>query len=166
MVNITCLNCKSDFQGEKSRKFCCSTCAALYNNKRRITSETTKQKISQALKAHYISHPVSIDICKKLVEAHSKPKTGRVINSIYHISSRTRTKLLKRLGIMCCVVCGWEAGTCDIHHIHSQIGNDHSNLTVLCPNHHRLAHEGLLDTSTLPTLEDLLPEGWRKSYYG
>lgn len=46
-----------------------------------------------------------------------------------------------------CVVCGFDLAT-DVHHItpRAKGGNDEpSNLLTLCPNHHRLAHLGLIN---------------------
>lgn len=46
-----------------------------------------------------------------------------------------------------CAVCKWAEGRCDIHHIIERKDggtNDISNLILLCPNHHRLWHEGKL----------------------
>lgn len=43
-----------------------------------------------------------------------------------------------------CQVCGWDEGSCDAHHRipKSQGGrNTILNAVVLCPNHHRIAHE-------------------------
>lgn len=44
-----------------------------------------------------------------------------------------------------CSCCGWDKGRCDAHHrVKKSNGGLHtlSNGTVLCPNCHRLAHEG------------------------
>lgn len=46
-----------------------------------------------------------------------------------------------------CKICGWKEGRCDIHHIVERKDggtNDITNLVLLCPNHHRLWHEGKL----------------------
>lgn len=52
-----------------------------------------------------------------------------------------------------CQICGWKESIRDIHHIIpvSKGGkNLLSNLIVICPNHHRMIHKGLI------TLEDIL----------
>jgi very-short-patch-repair endonuclease len=45
-----CLQCGKVIHG--NRKFCSSSCAAKYNNRKRTLSEETKQKISEALQQH------------------------------------------------------------------------------------------------------------------
>ena len=50
-----------------------------------------------------------------------------------------------------CVACGWE-GPCDLHRIVPGKKNGKytsGNTLELCPNCHRLAHKGILDTATL-----------------
>lgn len=85
--------------------------------------------------------------------------------NLLDMSSRTVTKLIKRMGIGCCI-CGWKEATCDIHHIVPKKNggtNDNTNLTILCPNHHRLIHEG----AELPicSVTEHIGEEWRKHYY-
>lgn len=49
-----------------------------------------------------------------------------------------------------CVVCGFGFVT-DVHHILAKANggeDDIENLITLCPNHHRMAHEGLIDVSS------------------
>lgn len=57
-----------------------------------------------------------------------------------------------------CVVCGWDEATRDIHHKEKEKGDGFENLTILCPNHHRMAHRGLLETKDLPSLEEIVME--------
>lgn len=47
-----------------------------------------------------------------------------------------------------CAICGWDEATCDVHHrVPKADGglNSIPNGIVLCPNHHRIAHEHGLD---------------------
>ena len=46
-----CLQCGKELK-RRQKKFCCSSCAATYNNKGRKCSEETKQKIAKSIKAH------------------------------------------------------------------------------------------------------------------
>lgn len=82
--------------------------------------------------------------------------------NIYDMSSRTRMKLIKRMSLAC-FNCGWDKAACDIHHIISSSdgGNDdHDNLTVLCPNCHRLAHENKLIYFT--TFKEKVGNKWKQ----
>lgn len=161
-----CLNCDKLFKGRASRKFCSRSCAASYNNKKREISHDTRRRISRSLREYYATHPMSGLTKSKQKESHTKLGHRRnSVSSIYDVSSRTRTKVLRRLGLARCSKCGWSLGTPDIHHISGK-SREHTNLVVLCPNHHRLAHEGKLDVTTLPTLADVLPENWKDYYYG
>ena len=98
----------------------------------------------------------------------TKNNTGiipKIPTSLLDMSSRTTSKIMKRLDVGC-FICGWKEGLGDIHHIlpTSKGGTDHnSNLTYLCPNHHRLAHEGTL--TTFISIADKIGEEWRKFYF-
>jgi len=68
-----------------------------------------------------------------------------------------------------CFRCGWNEGSCDIHHIRGRkIENPHAhhNLTHLCPNCHRLAHQNVVSTDELITFEDAVGDEWKKFYFG
>lgn len=87
--------------------------------------------------------------------------------TIFDLSSRTITKVLKRLQIGCSVVgCGWNIAVCDLHHIipKSEGGTDlHSNLAYICPNHHRAIHAGV--SAEVITFEELIGDRWKSVYY-
>ena len=90
---------------------------------------------------------------------------GRDPGNLFILSKRTISKILKRLGAVCSN-CGWERTSCDIHHIvpKSKGGTDHhTNLTVLCPNCHRLAHEKKL--TDFISFEVQYGEKWREVYF-
>ena len=85
--------------------------------------------------------------------------------SILDFSTRTTRKILKRLN-KGCSNCGWDLGGCDIHHILPKKkggSNDHFNLTILCPNCHRLAYEGKL--TKFITVQEYIGDDWKKEYY-
>jgi hypothetical protein len=84
------------------------------------------------------------------------------------LSKRTITKLLKRLNIGCSR-CGWNESTCDIHHINGrkiQDYDNHDNLTLICPNCHRLVHTHKISKEKLIPLSIQLDENWLDVYYG
>jgi 5-methylcytosine-specific restriction endonuclease McrA len=95
----------------------------------------------------------------------AKSFLGKVPETLYDVSSRTLQKILKRMNAKCSN-CGWDKTTCDIHHIvpRKKGGtDDHTNLTVLCPNCHRLAHENQL--LEMINIETQYGDQWRKFYY-
>lgn len=103
----------------------------------------------------------TIDAKKKQAKSFS----GKVPESLFDVSSRTLQKILKRMNAKCSN-CGWDKTTCDIHHIvpRKKGGtNEHSNLTILCPNCHRLAHEKKLTEMT--NLKQQYGDIWREFYF-
>lgn len=84
--------------------------------------------------------------------------------NIYEVSSRTRSKIIKRLNIPCSI-CSWNEAVCDIHHIvpKGKGGtNDHTNLTILCPNCHRLAHNKKI--TKFVSMEEQIGDKWKEYY--
>jgi 5-methylcytosine-specific restriction endonuclease McrA len=82
------------------------------------------------------------------------------------MSSKTTALILIRLD-KGCSNCGWKEAACDIHHIlplKKGGKNEHKNLTVLCPNCHRLAHNNIL--TNLITLEEQVGDSWLQHYSG
>lgn len=74
---ITCLNCGDEFDGliSHNRKFCNSSCAAMFNNKGRVVSEEQKQKVREKLikpKKEKITESKICRFCKesKVIEKH------------------------------------------------------------------------------------------------
>jgi len=161
-----CKYCGKEFDTNSSTKrkvFCNSSCAAKFNNKDKVVSEETRLKISKALKGRK-------QVYKKdqSITVGNAVKTGKKVKSIFELSSRTISKLLQRLNIGCCI-CDWKESSCDIHHINGRKIEDphnHKNLTILCPNHHRMIHNKRLDKSLLKTIDEILPYNWQDYYYG
>jgi hypothetical protein len=91
------------------------------------------------------------------------------VKSLLELSSRTVSKILKRMKLGCSF-CGWfvDGVACDIHHINEKKngGNDeHDNLTYVCPNCHRLIHSGKIGKDKLVNLYDYIGERWKDYYY-
>lgn len=173
MKTKICKHCGKEFSinhNNRANIFCTHSCAITYNNLKRLPmSDEQKKKISDSLKKKFLENPEVLSRGEK----HSKKvgesvKTGKRVKSLTELSSRTIPKILKRLNLGCCI-CGWKESTCDIHHINGRKiegCNNHFNLTLLCPNHHRLVHAGKIDKSLLISLDKYLPENWNDLYYG
>ena len=64
-IEVYCLNCGKKFtlskslydRSENKHFFCCHSCSAIYNNKNRIFSEKTKEKISDSIKEWHRLNP-------------------------------------------------------------------------------------------------------------
>lgn len=136
-------------------------------------------------------------ICGKEFEPHSgmavycspqcarKAATARNIDNIRE-RSKMKGKINDRLFYAFnfeCAVCNWSLGSfeygpgngCEMHHIIpvSEGGtNDESNLVLLCPNCHKLAHTGLITREELQQMThtkeeaDYWREQWGMAYCG
>lgn len=173
-----CLYCEKEIlilkREDSRKKFCNQSCSAKYNNVRRPPASVEhRKKISEGLKKRYASdNPPNIKSPEEqsiLVGKGTKFKyKGLEITSIAECSSRTITKILKRMDVGC-TRCGWNESTCDIHHINGRKIEDphnHKNLIILCPNCHRLAHNKKIEVSEYKTVFDLFGETWKEYYYG
>ncbi len=115
---------------------------------------------------------------KKYWESHEKERIeifqgsqkgkNNIPKNIFDLSKRTISKIIKRLDLKCSR-CGWDEGVCDIHHINPKNNggtDDHTNLTYICPNCHRLAHMGKILSNELITLDIYIGDKWKDFYYG
>lgn len=181
---VTCKFCQSSFKSkEKSPKFCSLRCSSSYNNRLRNLSESSKQKISRSLKNRKFEYEYKCDKCDLVFFLNYRVRQDRAIhcssckrkiskrdiskvNNILELSKRTISKIFKRLNIGCSL-CGWNCCVCDIHHINPKAeggGDEHENLTYVCPNCHRMLHNGLIDSDRVINLKDHIGETWRKKY--
>lgn len=154
-----CENCNTEHNGVYgSGRFCNSKCARAFSTKNK------RQDINNKLKG------------KKLTEEHKK-KIGeglrdkqhnlKSVNSILELSSRTITKILLRMNLGCSK-CGWNESTCDLHHINGrkiENANNHNNISLLCPNCHRLVHTGKIKKEELVSLLQQIGDKWKDYYY-
>lgn len=165
-----------------SGRFCRNGCAY-----KRIYSIETKQKIAKSKGHEFVGLlEKNCENCGKAFTTQGLKKSRRRFcsskcgariqwkgtnpspSSIMDLSSRTISKILKRLG-KGCSRCGWNEASCDIHHIRGKkIENpdSHSNLTLICPNCHRLAHSGMIRIEEIVSLDQYIGELWRDHYYG
>lgn len=146
------------------------------------------EKISKSLKKYYKENPkqkkIHINICEKCGnkfegyirknrKKHCKNCKRKVVHkkeineatTLFDFSKRTISKILNRMDIGCSI-CGWNKTICDIHHIIERKNggtDDHSNLTYVCPNCHRMIHNNLLNPKM--NLLEQIGDSW-KDYYG
>lgn len=172
MNNKSCEHCNKLLVGRQQRKFCSVGCAARFNLKTKVNLTVgARKKISDSLKKRRKSNPELFPMGASHSVAVGNATKGMYnenITSILQVSKRTTSKILKRLNIGCCV-CGWKESSCDIHHINGKKVNNpdgHWNLTILCPNHHRMYHNKLLGINDIKPLVEYLPSNWTDLYYG
>ena len=168
-------NCKKLFKPKKkNQRFCCYNCSLDENKKRSIENwknTNYRKRISDSLKKRWQENRELFSTGEehsKKVGKYTKGKYKGEITSLLDVSLRTTRKILKRLKLKC-NRCGWDLGSCDIHHINGkkiENCNEHFNLTYVCPNCHRLIHEGKIQKSELISLDKILPENWIDLYFG
>lgn len=169
-----CLACGKELSGGQ-KKFCSSSCSAKYNNKGRIQSKETRDKIAKSLSKNGVFIPYEEKFCpvcgnkikaknnvfcsndcfqkhqykKRLEEWKKYPE----IFSNENVSSTIRRYLFEKYSGKC-QMCGWGMVNkttgrtpLQIHHINGDCtDNREENLQLLCPNCHSLtANSGSLN---------------------
>lgn len=145
---LTCLECGVEFGKETKYvtrgegKFCSRTCSTKHRN----NSQTPISIVCEHCGKAYSSVNKNSKYCSKLccskarILRNGKSGTGRSSLSI-------KVNRAVSTGTRQCFVCNWNLATCDIHHIIEKCNygtDDFDNLTVLCPNCHRLIHSNLI----------------------
>jgi hypothetical protein len=158
-TNMKCLKCKNEHDGTfGSGKYCNRGCANA-----RTPSKARNLRISEGLKSSELVKEVAkkriktyeciscgmgykrfnksqkCSPCRRVV---TRIKDINSIESMYELSSRTASKMLRRAKHPCSI-CGWDKSSCDVHHIIEKCNggtNDHDNLVCVCPNCHRVIH--------------------------
>ena len=85
-------------------------------------------------------------------KGHSKLMTGRRPSNGTYTSRNTFRAMIRREFRDECAVCGWAEAPCDVAHIVSRRGGGEDtleNVTMLCPNHHRLYDSGLISETLI-----------------
>lgn len=171
MIIKNCLNCLTTFEAPRKRnKFCSVSCSSKFHSKTRSRPDVG-EKISASLKKAWAKIDNNFSKGEKhatIVSKFTKGKYNKNPESIFDLSSRTMHKIIKRLNLPCSH-CGWKEGTCDIHHINGrkiENANRHDNLSCICPNCHRLVHEGKIKKESLKNLCDYIGNRWKDVYYG
>lgn len=177
-----CLKCSNSYNGKRSavktkgkdnfnplykteewKKRCSESQKKVWQNEEFRKKLTDGQK-NRDPKTLARGEPLSKAVGKSTKGKHK----GDDISSILDVSKRTVAKILKRMKLGCSV-CGWKECACDVHHINGrdvENADEHWNLTYLCPNCHRMAHNNAIDKENLITLDLYLPENWKDFYYG
>jgi predicted HNH restriction endonuclease len=132
---------------------------------------TDYTQVSKTMKKLRKEHPerfASGEALSKAVGEGTRGKFKRNPENIFKLSSRTVSKIIRRLGLGCSR-CGWKEAYGDLHHIKGRKipdANNHKNVTYLCPNCHRLFHEGKIGEKDVVTLDNQVGNRWKEAYYG
>lgn len=191
---MICEKCGKEHDGSfGTGRFCSRNCANAHSfttEQREKISRTVKNIIRKRMNdvvcikcgKHFQTKDLSRKMCKECLPTtikrnkHHREKTSefKEPKSIQDVSSRTASKILKRLQLPCsCCGIYYPGIIWDIHHIISKKdgGIDNmTNLTYICPTCHRIAHtdKSLLPGELLPIEEQLkkLGKNWLDYYYG
>lgn len=194
---MKCENCGKEFfedwrkdkrNAKKSpMRFCSSYCSRSFASRKQ-----DKTKIAESMAVARLKYFDKAQFCKNCgKEFHTqdysrkecfecRPQTIKIAKirkepkSILDLSSRTASKIFKRMDLPCSC-CGFykKEIVLDMHHIipHSKGGaDDMSNITYICPNCHRIAHTdiNLLPNKLISVVEQMEKSGknWKDYYYG
>ena len=164
-----CENCEKEHSGEYgSGRFCGYVCARGFSTKSK--RQEINLKVSKTLSGkerNGLSKQQRIQL--KIADKHASYIRETEVTSLLQLSSRTVSKILKRMKLGCSN-CGWfiEGVACDLHHINERKNggnNEHTNLTYVCPNCHRLIHSGKIEKEKLVNLYDYIGDSWKNYYY-
>ncbi len=167
---MICIKCGKEFSEEWRSKsaqrkapllYCSFSCA-----RSRFHSPEKKERIRNSLLAFNKKEKEVNPNKNRRVSSFSRESEA---TSILQLSKRTMIKILKRMKLSCSN-CNWfvEDVSLDVHHILpvKQGGLDeHSNLSYLCPNCHRLVHSGKIKSTELVPLNVLIGDKWKSFYY-
>jgi 5-methylcytosine-specific restriction endonuclease McrA len=166
---MKCENCNTEHHGNYgSGRFCSKSCARGFSTKNNRSE--ISQKVSQTLTMRHNNGLNKEEVTQKRnLEKHASFERKIEAKNLFELSKRTICKIFRRLNLPCSN-CGWHVDgvVCDIHHIVERKnggGDDHTNLTYICPNCHRLVHSGKIKSNNLITIHDYIGDSWKQYYY-
>lgn len=158
---INCFNCNAEFDAliMDKRKFCSSSCAALFNNKLRPKKEKKPKVYRNHKRIRKYKKIGTCLFCNNEIIRNNGKKYGKYCNfgcqqnyqlslkvESGNLSSRSaKLYLIKKFGAKC-MDCGWDKKNVitgnvpiELEHIDGNSGNNSlENLKLLCPNCHSL----------------------------
>jgi len=149
-----CLRCGNNFQPKTSvNVYCSKECLNPTPKIRQGKCKTCDVKLAD-------NRRVYCSPCKqvKIKEQRKKQKERERLYSMPSSTVSSVKRLITKYN-MNCSICSWDKGTCDLHHIKGRKIEDphaYTNLTLLCPNCHRLVHEDKIPESDIVNFQQQL----------
>lgn len=158
-VSVECRHCKKAFSGTanfmKTRIYCSNECRDAYRKEHTGSAHPS-----------YTSFEMPCDICGKIFitqparlknhqvycsMACGKEGRRRKISGVARNINPTGKQKAKVRDNFSCRICGFDLAVHAHHIVHRKNGGTTAieNLITLCPNHHALAHAGLLDSKAM-----------------
>lgn len=166
---MICENCGENHEGiYGSGRFCNHVCARGFSTKSKRHEINLKVSKTLSGKEHNgLTRQQRIQL--EIADRHASYVRETEVTSLFDLSKRTISKILRRLKLPCSL-CGWFVNgvVCDIHHIIERKSggtDEHTNLTYICPNCHRLVHSNKIDSSKLVRLDDYIGNTWKDHYF-
>lgn len=133
-------------------KFCSQSCAATWGNRTREKQSLECEACGETFKSKAGNAKFCSSNCAQALNANNgyRKRANR--------NSAEMKRIKRKVDRNQCYNCDWSKTTCDLCHIKPvKNGGDNTpdNLTVLCPNCHRLAdNTEKLDITSVPTVAD------------
>jgi len=137
----TCKNCNETKSADYFYPTTGNTCKACHN----LYSMGRFKEKRGALKPR-LCNKCSIEISRPANQCAKCKVIKRREDRKKYTQSQPIKKIAKEMREVGCSECGWNKSKCDIHHINGRKVDDKDglwNLSYLCPNCHRLAHDGV-----------------------
>jgi 5-methylcytosine-specific restriction endonuclease McrA len=187
-MKYICENCEKEHNGSYgSGRFCTKKCAKAFSTKEKRSlindkvSKTLKEKPKRETpKLEYICEKCGNNFWSYRIKTSRKKhcenckrkvvhfKNEKELQSILDLSKTTISRVLIRADKKC-ARCGWNESSLDIHHIRgrkTENATSLSNLVILCPNCHRLAHTHKINIEELEKISmDKTFNDWIKYYH-
>jgi len=179
---MICENCTKKYSIlYGSGRFCSQLCARSFSTKEKRVEINNKVSI----RLNGMTKELTLYSCEKCSNnfESKKIRTGRKVHcneckrkaphsknptNIMELSLRTISKILKRANIKC-GMCSWDKTSLDIHHVVERRNggtDEDNNLAPLCPNCHRMAHEGKYTKEQLQTVTlNKVFKNWKEFYH-
>lgn len=178
---VTCHLCNKEFltynsynKSSSGLRFCSKICSINYWGKARLSSGSPpKHKfcICGDIKTK------GSKFCRICADSHKRNHVDNqtigqfqyrnrgATNRYTNLRDHSRRLALKAINSPACTICGYST-ICEVCHIRSvanfpsdtlvSVVNALSNLTILCPNHHKELDKGLLDSDSIKSLQDII----------
>lgn len=155
----TCEQCKKTFETRphiKERKYCSSECRDQFRKDRTGANHPLYNRSEHPCKICGTIVLVTPSLLKSRRLCFCSPECAkeshrRAVSGVPKIMNRSGKNAARTRDGEKCVICGFSAVTA-VHHIISKKDggtNGLTNLVTLCPNHHYMAHAGLIDANVL-----------------
>jgi hypothetical protein len=167
MINKPCKHCGKMLLNNR-KVFCDASCRNAHQKiepTHGVPSKTTKncEVCGREFMFNLSMRPNAVTCSRKCLGIwQSSKRTGLLLKGGEYSCNQTFRQMARKLFIDQCAICGWKETPCDVCHIVAiKDGgpNTFDNVTILCPNHHRMFDRGLISIQeVIRTRETILSD--------